>query len=246
MLRAVADGWAGGRLVGFDLESTGLDVERDEPVSYAFVEFAGGDLVGRDAGYVQPERPISRGAIEVHKLTRRRLAALDAVPLAVAAKTIATRLAALSAAGIPVVGCNLSYDLTIVDRVLSRLPVPTSLRHEGWHGPLLDVLVLDRALDVDFEARPARRLDALCEHYGLGAPGHDAASDAEAAARVLLAQAARFPALASAGLDELQARQAAWHADYAAERAARRETEGQARLFADVEPWPYLERVGVR
>jgi DNA polymerase-3 subunit epsilon len=245
MLRAVAiPGWATGRLVGFDLECTGLDVERDEPVSWAFVEFADGVRTDVDVGYVQPDRPISRGSIAVHRLTRRRLADLDAVPLAVAAREVAARLAALSRAGVPVVGCNLSYDLTIVDRMLSRLATPTSLRREGWRGPLLDVLVLDRGLDEDFEARPQRRLDALCAHYGLPAPRHEAADDAEAAARVLLAQARAFPVLAAAGLDELQARQVEWHAAFCERRAARHEVVGQTRLFADVEPWPYLERAG--
>src|SRR6516165_1819611 len=96
MLRAVAiPGWATGRLVGFDLECTGLDVERDEPVSWAFVEFADGVRTDVDVGYVQPDRPISRGSIAVHRLTRRRLADLDAVPLAVAAREVAARLAAL-------------------------------------------------------------------------------------------------------------------------------------------------------
>jgi len=243
----VAGGWASERLVGFDIETTGLDVEHDEPVSFAFVEFRGSEPRASEGGYVLPGRSISRGAAAVHGLRRARLVALGAAPVGEAALRIARRLARLSADGVPVVGCNLAYDLTILDRVLSRLAHRTSLRAQGWRGPALDVPVLDRAMDGDFDARPARRLDALCAHYGVRAPGHDAASDAEAAVRVLLAQVRRYPALASSTLAELQADQARWHATWCEARAAQRAlSTGQPALFATTEAWPYTERVGAR
>jgi len=246
MLRAVADGaWASGRLVGFDIETTGLDRERDEPVSFAFVEFDRGERRTVEAGFVLPARAISRGAAAVHGLTRDRLVKLGAMDLHAAARRIADRLCALSAVGIPVVGCNLTYDLTIVDRVLSRLDPPTSLRSAGWDGLVLDVLVLDRGLDADFASRPVRRLDALCEHYRLGAPRHTAESDAEAAVRVLLAQASRFEQLARRSLADLQAEQSVWHASWC-DAFAERRAHGQGSLFSDSEPWPYVERVAAR
>ncbi len=238
-------GWSSGRLVGFDIETTGLDTELDEPVSFAFVEFIGAERCAVETGFVLPARAISRGAAAVHGLTRDRLVRLGAAALADSVRTIAARLAALSATRTPVVGCNLTYDLTIVDRVLSRLDPPTSLREAGWTGPVLDVLVLDRGCDRDFAARPVRRLDALCEHYGLAAPRHTAESDAEAAVRVVLAQADRFEALAGTGLRALQDQQSAWHDEWCEEFALRR-ASGQASLFSEHEPWPYAERVGAR
>ena len=246
MLRAVAGtAWASGRLVGFDIETTGLDRELDEPVSFAFVEFDDGERHAVEAGFVLPARAISRGAAAVHGLTRERLVKLGAMDLHEAARRIAARLASLSAAGTPVVGCNLTYDLTIVDRVLSRLDPPTSLRAVGWVGPVLDVLVLDRGLDADFATRPVRRLDALCEHYALTGPRHTAESDAEAAVRVVLAQARRFERLAHGSIDALQGEQAAWHAAWC-DAFAERRAHGQAALFSDSEPWPYAERVAAR
>ncbi|HEV3212971.1 MAG TPA: exonuclease domain-containing protein [Acidimicrobiales bacterium] len=242
----MADGaWTCGPLVGFDIETTGLDCERDEPVSFAFVEFRGATRTAVEAGFVLPARAISRGAAAVHRLTRDRLVALGAMDVAAAARRIAERLAELSSIGVPVVGCNLSYDLTIVDRVLSRLEAPVSLRAAGWEGPLLDVLVLDRGLDPDFTARPVRRLDALCEHYGVGPPRHTAESDAEAAVRVLLAQAGRFPGFAVRSLGELQAAQAAWHVQWS-DAFAERRAHGQGTLFSNSEPWPYAERAVTR
>jgi DNA polymerase III subunit epsilon len=238
-------GWSSGRLVGFDIETTGLDREHDEPVSYAFVEFVGAERRSVETGFVLPARAISRGAASVHGLTRDRLVRLGAAALADSVRAITSRLVELSAAATPVVGCNLTYDLTIVDRVLSRTDPPTSLRAAGWVGPVLDVLVLDRGCDRDFAARPVRRLDALCEHYGLAPPRHTAESDAEAAVRVALAQADCYGTLARTSLAALQPQQAAWHGEWCEEFELRR-ARGQASLFAEHEPWPYAERVGVR
>ncbi len=235
-------GWARGPLVGFDLETTGLDRERDEPVSYAFVEFVDGALVGVDEGFVVPSRVITRGAAGVHGLSLERLAALGAATLEDGVGHVVERLRAISARGVPVVGCNLAYDLTIVDRVLSRSAPPTSLR-TCWNGPALDVLVLDRGLDEDFESRPVRRLDALCAHYGLKAPSHTAPSDAEAAVRVLLAQAERFGKLSLYTLPALQRLQRQWHSSWCSELSARRVAAGGSTLVADESAWPYVERL---
>jgi DNA polymerase III subunit epsilon len=238
----VLDSWLAGPLVGFDLETTGLDRERDEPVSYAFVTFDAGKRVSLDAGYLLPERAISAGATAVHGLNVGRLRELGARGLLEGAAHIVRRLAALSAEGIPIVGCNLAFDLTIVDRMCSRLEPPTSLRASGWKGPALDVLVLDRALDEDYESRPSRRLDALCEHYGVAGPTHAASSDAQASVDVLLRQADRFAELACTTLDALHHRQVAWHATQCADYAARHHSEGQLSLFAPDEEWPFLHR----
>ena len=235
-----AESWGSATIVGFDIETTGLDVEVDEPVSYAFVEFRGGALAGVEEGWIAPRRRISVGAVGVHGLTAPRLSSLGAVDLDTGIRRIARRLATLCAADVPLVGCNLAYDLTIVDRVLARSDPMSSLRAEGWTGPALDVLVLDRGLDQDFAARPVRRLDALCEHYGHVAPCHSASSDAEAAVLVLLSQLARFEELGACSLRELQGQQAEWHARWCVDWSTRRRG-GQAALFGDEEPWPYDE-----
>lgn len=237
-----AGSWHGGPLVGFDLETTGLDPAEDEPVSYAFVTFNRGLPVSVEAGYLIPERPISPGATEVHGLTVEHLRLRGASRLAEGVAHIARRLGALSAEGIPIVGCNLSFDLTIVDRLCAQLHPALALSATDWRGPALDVLVLDRAFDEDFEARPRRRLELLCDHYGVIAPTHAAASDAQAAVRVLLQQAQRFAGLAELGLGELHRRQVTWHARWRAGRTSSTD-DGQLRLFDVREEWPYVPRV---
>jgi DNA polymerase-3 subunit epsilon len=241
-LLAVALGrWANGPLVGFDIETTGLDRELDEPISYAFATYDGGALVSVDTGYLLPEREIAAGATAVHGLTVERLVELGARSLGEGIAHVVGRVLALSAEQVPVVGCNLAYDLTIIDRMCSRGPVAGSLRGLGWVGPALDVLVIDRAMDRDFEVRPARRLDALCAHYGVAAPTHAADSDARAAVEVLLGQVARFGELAMMSLGALQTAQSEWHASWCIDREVRHRG-GQLSLFDVVESWPYVER----
>jgi DNA polymerase III subunit epsilon len=235
------ESWVSGPLVGFDLETTGLDRDRDEPISYAFVTFNAGRPVSLDAGYLLPDRAISQGATAVHGLTSGRLRELGARDLSEGVRHIARRLSALSAEGIPIVGCNLTYDLTIIDRMCSRLAPAISLRGCGWKGPAVDVLVVDRAFDEDFEARPSRRLEALCEHYSVDAPTHAAASDAQAAVAVLLRQSRRFKEVPVTPLEVLHNQQVEWHAAWRTSHADRHLTEGQLSLFDADEAWPYVE-----
>jgi len=234
--------WTNGTLVGFDLETTGLDREVEEPVSYAFITWDRGELVDVEEGYVQPTRAISEGAAAVHGLTEATLASLGAVEHDEGMRAIERRLAKESAQHVPIVGANLAYDLTMVDRTLWRLAEPSSLASAHWRGPALDVLVIDRALDQDFAARPGRRLAELCEHYGVTTAMHTASGDASAAVQIVLAQAARFPELAAATLDELDARQRTWHREWCDAFAARRVAKGQDRLDPGESAWPYLER----
>jgi DNA polymerase-3 subunit epsilon len=232
----------GGRLVGFDLETTGLDREVDQPISFAFCTFESRVAISVDAGWITPTCSISRDSSVVHGITTGRLAALGARSAEEAAAEIGVRVCTLSALGDPIVGTNLAFDLTIVDRSLGRLSCPTSLLAGGWYGPVLDVLVIDRAMDPDFDARPTRKLAALCEYYGVEVDLHTAAGDASAAVRVLLAQVARFPVLTEMSLAELHAQQIIWHKEWCEELSTRRVAEGDRPLQASESAWPYLER----
>ncbi|HEY8080647.1 MAG TPA: hypothetical protein VIE15_01055, partial [Acidimicrobiales bacterium] len=70
--------WADGRLVGFDLETTGLDREVDQPISYALCTYESRRAGPIDAGWITPTRSISRDSSGVHGLTGPRLAGLGA------------------------------------------------------------------------------------------------------------------------------------------------------------------------
>jgi DNA polymerase-3 subunit epsilon len=83
-----------------------------------------------------------------------------------------------------VVGCNLAFDFTILDRELRRHRLPTLEERLGRPiGPALDVYVIDKHVDP---YRPGKRtLTDLCKTYAVRIDGaHDATFDAMAAARI--------------------------------------------------------------
>jgi DNA polymerase III subunit epsilon len=235
--------WFDGRLVGFDLETTGLDREIEEPVSYAFTTFEHGELVDVEEGYVEPTRAISIGASGVHGLTTGRLEQLGAMDHAAGLTVISKRLVEESLSNTPIVGTNLAYDLTMIDRCMGRLAWGSSLASSGWRGPVLDVLVIDRAMDTDFAERPVRKLSALCEHYGVNCVLHTAAGDAAASVRVLLAQVARFAHLAGSEPARLHDEQPGWHAAWFEGLSAHRVAAGHKACDPTERAWPYLERM---
>jgi DNA polymerase-3 subunit epsilon len=71
--------WREAEFVVVDLETTGLDLKKDEIVSYGGVVVRGGRVVAATCvyGLVKPLRPVSRDAVEVHAL---RLEDLDDAP----------------------------------------------------------------------------------------------------------------------------------------------------------------------
>jgi DNA polymerase-3 subunit epsilon len=232
--------WIDGPIVGFDLETTGLDREIEEPVSYAFATYGSGTLTDLDEGWIMPSRQISPGATQVHGMDKEKLAEHSAVPLTEGISHITRRLLELSSVGTPIVGANLAYDLTMVDRCMRRLRPPGSLGASSWHGPVLDVLVLDRAVDRDFSNRPVRKLSALCEHYGVRAEMHTAGGDAIAAVEVLLAQYSRFEDLQAMDLVSLHEAQVEWHKEWCESLSAYRRSKGRSPLDAGEAAWPYL------
>ena len=126
---------------------------------------------------------------------------------------ITQTLADASAANIPVVGMNVSYDLKMIDNV-SKLLLGSSLSERGWKGPVLDVLVIDRYFDK--YRKGGRKLVDLCSHYGVGdVEFHDAQKDVEASVAVLLCQTAKYLALRSMDLDMLYSSQQEWHRAWA-------------------------------
>ena len=227
--------WHRGELLGFDLETTGIDRFTDVPVSYALVTAVAGEVVARDGALVSPGRQIPDGATAVHGITTWR-ACFDGQPVAEAIDHVATVLVEASERGVPVVGMNLSYDLTIVD-VQSRRLHGAGLTQRGWSGPALDALPMDRKVDKFRKGK--RTLQALCAHYGVALEdAHDASADAEGALRVVLALAARYPELADAGPEALHHEQVGWHREWAVSFDAYCRENGRPPLDPSEFVWP--------
>lgn len=178
--------WWQGRLVGFDVETTGTDVESDRIVSVAVIEVGGGLPADGFTSVVDPGVPISPEASAVHGITD---AMVDGcMPERGAALVIAEKLEDAARDGIPVVAFNARFDLTVLDRALRRAE-----REPVDPSPfVVDPMVIDKHLDRFRKGR--RTLAAICEAYGVDLPAdeaHTAGADALAACRAAWVLGAR-------------------------------------------------------
>lgn len=194
----------------FDLETTGVDVAEDRIVTaHVGMLDSRGEVVTSRSWLADPGIPIPAGASAVHGVTTEQARA-EGRPAAEVVAEVREALAALFARGIPVVAYNAAYDFSL-------------LRHECLrHGlaaltpqPVIDPLVIDKR--IDRYRRGKRTLTHVAEHYGVDLSGaHEASADAEAAGRVALAIARRYPAQFGESALGLHTAQIGWARDQAA------------------------------
>lgn len=152
--------WHTGPLALFDLETTGVDPHRDRIVTAAVVEVTpGGPSPWRSSTWlVDPGIDIPADATAVHGITTEQ-ARSGGVDPAGAAHEIAEHLVALSRAGMPVIGHNVRYDLTMLHAELVRHHSPLA-EDVRTLRPVIDTMVLDRWVDPWRPKEPtARRRD---------------------------------------------------------------------------------------
>jgi DNA polymerase-3 subunit epsilon len=238
-------GWAGGPLLGFDTETTGVDVRADRIVTAALVLRGPGGTRQR-TWLIDPGVEIPAVATAIHGITTDHARAEGVAPRE-ALEEIATELAGALRAGTPVVAYNASFDLTLLDHELARWGLRSLTERLGRApGPVLDPLVLDRALDRE---RPgARRLVDLCEHYRVEALArlHTAEVDVAATLEVLDCLVRAFPELPARSLDELHVWQGECHRGWASDLTAWRAENGLTGPGPEPEWLPALAPAGPR
>lgn len=202
--------WTEGPWVGFDTETTGVDVTQDRVVQAAVVRRTRG-LTECRTWLIDPGVEIPAGAAAVHGITTE-YAREHGAPPAVALEEIASELAAAALRGEPIVAFNASFDLCMLDADLRRHGLVTLTERLGGEvQALIDPLVLDREL-VRYR-RGKRRLGDLLAAYGVLAPEALHAADVDVAATLDLLEAmvARFPVLAAMDLPALRTWQVGAH-----------------------------------
>ena len=185
-------------VLGFDTETTGLDVANDRAISYGFCVYRYGRLVASDHYFVIPDRPITDGARRVHGLSLADLAAKAPAQPVLSVEAGLTRaidhLRSLQDQGGYLVGANVArFDLEMLRRSAQSV-LGASLQDATFDLSLLrviDVIEHDLLIEPRSAARPRRGLTHLCEHYGVRPGGHDALEDARAAVEVLCEQVVR-------------------------------------------------------
>lgn len=227
--------WHAEELLAFDLETTGVDRLSDVPVSFALVWVRAAEVVSLETAIIDPGRVIPPGASAVHGITTER-ARRDGMPLSTAVVRIAGAVVGASRRDVPIVGMKLDYDLTMLDSCYRR-ETGRGIEDDGFRGPVLDALVLDRHFDR--YRRGKRTLADLCGHYGVAIEhAHDAVADAKAAVDVVVAMCRRYPDLCASAPHELHVAQAGWHSEWLASFSEWRMRKGLAPLDDHDARWP--------
>jgi len=174
--------WLTGDALAFDIESTGVDVFSDRIVTACAVLVGKSGAFFRGRWLLNPGVPIPAGATAVHGITNEK-ARQDGVAPEHVLPAIHRTLTDAWAEGLPVIIMNAQFDLTMLQAEMRRYEQEPLVI-----GPVLDSLVIDRALDPYRKGK--RTLTSLAQHYGVKQDGaHSSDGDALTAARIIWKQA---------------------------------------------------------
>ena len=185
-------------VVGFDTETTGLDVASERAISYGFCAYRYGRLEWSEQFFVVPDRPIALPAQRVHGLSIEALEAKRATHQVFNVEGGLVHavevLRSYQQQGAFIVGANVvRFDIEMLRRSYQSV-LGKSLDDDFFDVSLLqviDVIEHDLAIEPSRELRPRRGLEQLCHHYGIEPGGHDALGDARATVEVFLEQVVR-------------------------------------------------------
>nr|WP_319020816.1 5'-3' exonuclease H3TH domain-containing protein [Brevibacterium sp. FME37] len=224
-----ADSWSQSRLVGFDLETTGVDPATARIVTAAFVESAENSRTWlADPGVEIPEP-----ARAVHGITTE-FAQANGAPVADVVAELCTVLADLKADGAVVVGHNIVYDLSVMAAEVKRHQPHIDLA--GLLPTIVDTFVLDKR--VEQFRRGKRTLTETAKRWKVTLfDAHDAAADALAALDISRALAENSKEIASLTQDEIMAAQGDWKRAQAADLQSWLRRKGNADAIVDGS-WP--------
>lgn len=193
--------WTDGPLIGFDTETTGVDSKSCRLVTASIiVRDKAGDKVTN--WMADPGVEIPEAAAAVHGITTE-YARQFGEPVEEVLEQVASQLADYLKAGAPIVAFNAGYDIDLMESELARHGLPTLTDRVGDIRPVLDPLVLDRALVL--KRRGKRRLADLTAAYGVTVDDnlHNAEVDTRATLDLLGKMLAKFPHVGTYSLDEL-------------------------------------------
>lgn len=181
--------WRHRPMVGFDLETTGVDVETARIVT-ACVGVAGKAGWSARNWLLTQDEPIPAEATAIHGITTEYANECGTAPTASLPEIVADLYRGWEM-GLPIVGHNISYDLTVLDRNLRRHDLPPL----EVRGPVIDTMVADKMADKYRKAGACRcgrcggrrTLVDVAAHHGIRldeSDAHGAEADALASCRI--------------------------------------------------------------
>jgi DNA polymerase III epsilon subunit-like protein len=167
--------WSLRPLVAIDLETTGLDAERDELIEWGYCRLEGGRVVATGGTLVRPSRPVGP---EAQRITGLDDAQLQSAPvLDEVIDTIAAELERAEA----VIAYNASFDRTFLARAFSK--AGRSLPDRPWLDPFVLVQHIEGGTGRSL------KLSEVCTRWNIVVERPHRAPDDAAAAAVLLLRA---------------------------------------------------------
>ncbi len=207
--------WVHSSWLGFDTETTGVSPKLDRVVTAALVERSAGAPDRTTTWLADPGVPIPATASRVHGITTEH-ARTHGRPAREVLDELNDCLAAHLQKGRAVVVFNASYDLPLIEADSKRHGVRTlTERLGGEPTPILDPLVLDRALDR--WRRGKRTLSHMAAHYGVPVPEdtHQAHVDSTLTLDLLAALLERYEQLREMSATQVHSFQRDAHAAWA-------------------------------
>jgi len=168
-----------GPLLGFDIESTGVDQFEDRVVTFSMVYSASPFHAPVVLEWlIDPGVEIDPGASDVHGITTEHAQefgkpARDAMPY------IARRMETIVECEIPFVIYNAPFDTTMIYNEFERYNVPLRYTREEMFARVIDPLVIDKACDK--YRKGSRKLTDTAKLYGYDLTNaHNSTADVEA------------------------------------------------------------------
>lgn len=194
--------------VGFDTESTGLDVDRDRILSAALVTVLPNKSFESVELFLNPGVEISKESEAVHGLSKEFIEKNGLPPFYQLEKISQ----ALNEAD-EIIIYNAPYDYPLLVNELKRWGLPKLNRDVS--SKIIDPLVLDRHYDKYRKGR--RNLESIADHYEVEIKGnlHDAVTDVETMLRVFDKMSNKYPHFLQMSTEDRFNSQALWHKHWA-------------------------------
>lgn len=204
-------------LVGFDTETTGVDVLEDRIVTSSIVYIDPvGNIIQHYEWLINPGIDIAEGAAAVHGISNE-VAQRDGSNPITSVYEIASTLAYFLSNEVPVVAYNASFDFSLLNaEVVRHLGVSG---YTGFHDffpereipkMIIDPYVLDKRMHKFRSGK--RTLTITAEFYGVSLENaHASYDDCLAAGGVARALWERYPVLVEGSLEELYDLQQQWY-----------------------------------